>query len=213
MTAGYQYGYNLEAPAIVSTGEAVIFAPFGLGYEIQLRMSKAFEHYYDDYSGVMFVSCADKSWYQDISIWIDDYEFEILVDDYFLNLNEMLAQEPNTDGGDDVCVLGIVDDWESEYWVLGDVFLRGYYSTFDNNDHANARMGFVPHATSDKKFVEKSRLPVESIENILWELSWISLLIPPNSDFSVISWIIGTIWVWLFGIYEWGWFTIEVNVY
>ena len=40
MTAGYQYGYSLEAPAIVSTGNALIYAPWGLGMELMLRMAK-----------------------------------------------------------------------------------------------------------------------------------------------------------------------------
>lgn len=34
MTAGYQYGYDLEFPAIVSTGSALIYAPQGLGHEL-----------------------------------------------------------------------------------------------------------------------------------------------------------------------------------
>jgi hypothetical protein len=40
MTAGYQYGYDLETPAIVSTGNALIYAPKGLGMELMLRMSR-----------------------------------------------------------------------------------------------------------------------------------------------------------------------------
>jgi hypothetical protein len=34
-----------------------------------------------------------------------------------------------------------------EYFILGDTFLRGFYSVHDNE---NARFGFAPHAGSDK---------------------------------------------------------------
>ena len=149
----------------------------------------------------MIVSCEDKTWYQDFSIWIDGMEFEILVDDYFLSMADMLGDEA-TEEHDDVCMLAIVDDWNATYWTLGDTFLKGYYAVFDNDDHANAKMGFAPHATSEKKFVEQTRLPVESIANILWEITWVSLWFPPSSPLSIIAWIVGNLWVFFFGIYE-----------
>lgn len=186
MTSGYQYGYDLEAPAIVSTGNALIYAPMGLGIELQLRMAMGLQHFYDPSSGIMIVSCNEKTWYQDFSIWIDDYEFEVLVDDYFLNMNEMLGDEATSET-EDVCILGIIDDYNSTYWTLGDTFLRGYYTILDNDDHANATMGFAPHATSDKAFVEMSRLPVESLSNILWELTWLAMIFPPSSSFGFIA--------------------------
>jgi hypothetical protein len=175
MTSGYQYGYDLEAPAIVSTGSPLIYAPWGLGHELQLRMSKSLVHYFDAESGIMIVSCEEKSWYQDFSIWIDDFEFEIKVDDYFLSMKDMVGEDDAEYEGEDledVCFLGIVDDLNATYWTLGDTFLKGYYVTFDNDDHSAAKMGFAPHATSDKKFVEQNRLPVEVVSNILWELTW-----------------------------------------
>lgn len=212
LTAGYQYGYNLEAPAIVSTGNALIRAPYGLGYELQLRMSIGLEHYYDPESGVMLVNCNEKTWYQDFSLWIDDYEFEVLVDDYFLSLNDMLGKDASKEY-EDVCMLGIVDDAKSSYWVLGDVFLRGYYTILDNDDHAAAKMGIKPHSGSEKYNVEKTRLPVESLENLLWELTWLAQIFPPSSPLSIISWLFGSVWVWLFGIYEWeGTFEVSVTI-
>ena len=101
----------------------------------------------------MIVTCSEKTWYQDFSIWIDDYQFDVLVDDYFLSMNKMLGDASSREY-DDVCMLGIVDDYNSTYWTLGDSFLRGYYSIFDNDDHSNAKMGFAPHSSSDKPFVE-----------------------------------------------------------
>jgi len=54
---------------------------------------------------------------------------------------------------DGTCVLAFVDTNDS-YWLMGDAFLTGYYSIHDNEDHANARVGFVPHTNSDKPFIE-----------------------------------------------------------
>jgi hypothetical protein len=169
--------------------------------ELMLRMSKGLEHYFDSASGIMIVSCSEKTWYQDFSIWIDDYEFEVLVEDYFLSMNDLLGDSA-TAADDDICIIGIIDDYNATYWTLGDSFLRGYYTILDNNDHANAKMGFAPHAASDKAFVSTSRLPVESMNNILWELTWIAQLFLPSSGAAIISWLVGTVWVFFFGIYE-----------
>ena len=211
MTSGYQYGYGLEFPAMVSTGNALIYAPQGLGHELQLRMSKSLSHFYDPASGIMIVSCEDKIWYQDFSIWIDGFEFEVMVDDYFLSMADMLGEEA-TEQDQDVCILGIVDDQESTYWTLGDSFLKGYYGIFDNDDHSAARMGFAPHSTSDKKFIEQNRLPVESLENILWELTWIAQIFGPTSGLGILGWVFGNLWVWFFGIYEMDNVSIEVTI-
>ena len=73
-------------------------------------------------------------------------------------------------------------------------------------------MGFAPHSTSDKKFIEQTRLPVESLENILWELTWIAQIFPPTSGLGFLGWIFGNLWVWFFGIYEMDNVSIEVTI-
>lgn len=155
MTAGYQYGYDLEAPAIVSTGNSFIFAPFGAGYELGLRLATMLDHYYDPWTGIMFVSCEEKTWYDDVKMYLDGYEFEIKVDDYFLNMNDLMGLMDVEDEFEEelgeMCFLAFIDTWEQEYWTLGTAFTKGYYSVFDNDDHANAKMGFIPTATSEKK--------------------------------------------------------------
>ena len=56
-------------------------------------MTRSLTHFYDYESGIMIVNCDDKTWFQDFSIWIDNFEFEVLVDDYFLSMEEMLGEE------------------------------------------------------------------------------------------------------------------------
>ena len=94
----------------------------------------------------------------------------ISVDDYLM----MTAQTNQTTGKvSKVCYLGILP-MDVEYWLIGDVFLRGYYSIFDNSNHEVPRLGFAPHATSSKpKVVAKSKIPAVNVEDVTWELTWI----------------------------------------
>jgi hypothetical protein len=92
----------------------------------------------------MLTLCSEKSQYETVYLWIDDYRFEVSVDDYFLAYND-LVEEPSDEYAD-VCLIGIVDTFFSSYWVLGDAFMKGYYTIHDNDDHENARMGFAPHS-------------------------------------------------------------------
>lgn len=87
------------------------------------------------------------------------------MDDYFLTLE--------TEGEEDACILAFLDDSSLNFWLLGDAFLRGYYSIHDNSDHANARIGFAPHSTSSKQNVEADvTAPETNVEDYLWELTW-----------------------------------------
>jgi hypothetical protein len=87
----------------------------------------------------------------------------VTVDDYFFVF-------PAEDGYDEQCILGFLDGTNQDYWLLGDVFLRGYYSIHDNSDRANARIGFAPHVKSNKKNVERtSDLPEKDIVEVLPE--------------------------------------------
>jgi len=77
---------------------------------------------------------------------IDGFQFQVSVDDYFIVF-------PADGWYDEQCVLGFLDGEGQDYWLLGDVFMRGYYSIHDNSDHKNAKIGWAPHATSTKKNV------------------------------------------------------------
>ena len=149
-TQGFTAEYNLagyEEPAIVDTGTSLIYAPSGLGEELVQRLARGSQYLFDPTSGLTVVSCDEKDNYQDFYLTIDDAQFKILAEDYFMTMtttNETTGEKTTT------CFLGIVSMIDLNYWLIGDVFLRGYYSIFDNADHNAARMGFAPHATSTK---------------------------------------------------------------
>ncbi len=147
----------------------------------------------------MLTSCAEKSKYEKVYLWIDDYRFEISVDDYWIAYSEIARESDSTTS--DTCLIAIVDSPNS-YWLVGDAFLKGYYTIHDNDDHANARMGFAPHATSSKSLVQKLAKPTVNMIDILWELTFIGLWANPSSWFSLgILEFWSNVWIWLFGIY------------
>ena len=83
--------------------------------------------------------------------------------DYLLPLDELNI--PNE------CVICLYHEEEDiDKWMLGDVFLRGWYSTYD---YKNKKMGFAPHATSTKDPIVKANgipeefLPKDSTSTML----------------------------------------------
>ncbi len=73
---------------------------------------------------------------------------EMLPEDYILNW-------------DGVCFACIGDGGDDPYLVLGDSFLRGFYSI---HDYSKMRFGFVPHSESTKLAPQKGNVPKKKLE-------------------------------------------------
>jgi hypothetical protein len=156
-TAAYSYK-GWEFPVIFDSGTSLIYAPAGLGREINLRLAKGNSYLHDSQSGMTIVDCSEKEQYEDVFLTIDGHKFQVSVDDYFIVLKAK-------DGGEDTCILAFVDFPSASFWLLGDAFLRGYYSIHDNTDHNSARIGFAPHSTSSKQKVQVGvSIPENSVE-------------------------------------------------
>jgi hypothetical protein len=67
------------------------------------------------------------------------------------------------------CFMCILDSGD-ETWLLGDAFLRGFYST---HDHKEKRFGFAPHSLSTKKGAQKGQEPLTELPVVLSETDWI----------------------------------------
>lgn len=71
----------------------------------------------------------------EIAFYIDNIEYSLTPNDYVLKV---------TQGSDTQCVLAVMgQDFPAgfNYFILGDTFMRKYYSFFDKN---NNRVGFIP---------------------------------------------------------------------
>lgn len=108
-TAEYCYGKENQAPVIYDTGTSLIYAPSGIGYELLSRMVGKNTHYYDYWSGIMLTSCSEKDQYETLYLWIDDYKFEISVDDYWIEYNDIVEEYDAAET--DTCLLAIIDDY------------------------------------------------------------------------------------------------------
>ena len=40
------------------------------------------------------------------------------------------------------------------------------------------------------------------IDNVLWEITWIGMLTDPHSPLYVVFYLLGSIWLYFFGIYD-----------
>jgi len=70
---------------------------------------------------------------------------------YQLTEQELFMRVETASGGEDICFLRVMPDFESEYWVLGDVFLDRYYAAFDAGQN---RIGFAVAAPSSGSYCE-----------------------------------------------------------
>ena len=88
---------------------------------------------------------------------VDGKWLQILVDDYIIDTNG-------------TCILGFSQN-EDDYWLLGDIFLTGYYTIWDNIDHTAAKIGFAPHITSLKADITSGSTPYTSNYDLFYERS------------------------------------------
>jgi hypothetical protein len=139
-----------------------------------MRLVKGLNYFYDSESGFMIVACDEKNQYEDVYFTIDGFKFQVTVEDYFFVF-------PASDEYDEQCLLGFLDGKGQDYWLLGDVFMRGYYSIHDNSDHKNARIGFAPHATSIKGNVVNATAPEIDVSEVTQECTSIYEYWPGNS--------------------------------
>lgn len=79
--------------------------------------------------------CSNLNSLPDIAFYIDGLEYALTPSDYVLSV---------TQGSETQCVLAVMgQDFPAgfNYFILGDTFMRKYYSFFDKN---NNRVGFIP---------------------------------------------------------------------
>ena len=99
----------------------------------------------------MYLTECDISKWPSVWLWFDGVWLEAIPNEYLLDAS--VAQDRS------VCVVGFIGN-SDDFWLLGDVFMRGFYSV---HDMGNQKIGFVPHSNSDKRKAEPEAF--DSIRN------------------------------------------------
>jgi len=125
---------DFSVPAVIDSGSSFIMAP----EEIVSKLRLAFESEYGcsmNQGGDLICSCkAPKGKkYLDLIFELNGKTFEINPEDYMMEI------------GDEKCAVAIDGNGNDDFWILGDVFMRKHYITFDMD---NNRIGFAKARTS-----------------------------------------------------------------
>ena len=141
---GSEYSVQPTTRTITDTGASCIIGPPGeLGTIIEKILENVPSKEYNTYLSNYIYDCSDNGLVQDFEIMFNDYWFQVLAEDVSLVVS--------TDGQWCSPCMSPLDD----EWILGDAFLRGWYSVHEHWVDVGAgtegqRLGFVPHVGSAK---------------------------------------------------------------
>nr|XP_008113889.1 PREDICTED: cathepsin E-like [Anolis carolinensis] len=116
--------------AVVDTGNSLISGPPD---DIKQMQNLIGAHLNND---TYFIECSNRSVMPDITFTINGIPYPLIPEAYTLVFNDNETQ---------LCMSGFdsfdMNSPNGSFWILGDVFLRAYYSVFDRG---NDRVGFAP---------------------------------------------------------------------
>lgn len=129
--------------AILDTGTSLIIGPT---MEISKIASDIGAHEHPLSPGEFYVNCKKLNELPDLTIKFGENEFPLKPNQYTLKIQ--------TGNSKPHCMLGLygmdVPPPRGPLWILGDVFIREYFTVFDAE---RARLGFAPVAIEEPKFV------------------------------------------------------------
>lgn len=105
---------------------------------------------YQIYSDAILGSC-DASLYKSVFLYADNKYFEITPANYVLQVDIGVPGK---------CLIGFTK-FGSDKWLLGDVFIRNYYTIWNEETD---KIGFVPHITSTANIRLSDAAPSEGLE-------------------------------------------------
>lgn len=129
------FGFDKEK-IMSDTGTSCTYFPTKHYNEIMGKLDSLIPEWYVDDHGDFGIDCALKDKLPTISFLIGSYWFEMTSNDWIIETN-----------GE--CWACIGENPIDDYWILGDTFLRGYYSVHKHGKRP--KFGFAPHAKSNKR--------------------------------------------------------------
>ena len=124
--------------AILDTGTSLIHGPSKEVSEI-FKIIKKSSKDCNQNSGLLACTCSDVGEFPTIEFWLDDNAF-------YINPEEYLLKDGNT------CLV-LITGANFKFWILGDVFLRSYYTIYDmkNEKVGIARSGSASDSKNNLK--------------------------------------------------------------
>ena len=112
------YTFSSMNRAVMDTGTSLFYVPSGMWTTFVKTVMKGIS--YDVYSNLVVATC-DTSKYKSIYVVIDGYYLEITPENYVLTVDI---------GMPGYCLLGFTKN-SGNYWLMGDSFLRNFYTIWD----------------------------------------------------------------------------------
>jgi len=137
---------------VFDTGTSLAYVPYTISADLISKILRGKK--YANYFGTYITTC-DTSQFESVYIYFNGYWMEIPPSTYIV----IMGDDGN---GNNICGLGFVPN-SSDYWLLGDVFLRNYFVVFDQG---NDKIGFAPHIYSAVQSITTGSLPSDKFSSI-----------------------------------------------
>ena len=178
-----EQSYTFEKPlaAVIDTGTSLVMVPEDIASDFFGRLLQG--HRYVHVSGMYQISCENKHQFPSIYLMVNDHWLQIHPTDYVITVQHQ---------GQEGCMLGFMATNQT-YFILGDVFLRGYYTI---HDLENDRIGIAPHANSPKQRLQVAVMPSKTQYSAMTENTWLYVV---NEYVSMLSgWWLAPIFCFFF---------------
>lgn len=124
---------------MTDTGTSLVYIPESMYNNVMNRILQDVDPNAYQVNDDEVLALCEPNLFPKFSVRYGGYWAEILPEDYILDVS--LAQD------DSICMVGLTWQSDEEGWMLGDVFLRGFYATHDMD---TKKFGFAPSAGSRK---------------------------------------------------------------
>lgn len=153
------YNFDLKLGGfltIFDSGTSTVYVPSSLWKGFINTMKEYANVKFDARGHFLTYACKPEN-FPNIYLQVNGYWIEFRPEDYLLDASD------NNDRS--FCIFAFTQNTD-EFWLLGDVFYRGYYVIHDD---LNAKIGIAPHSTSHKKaLLHTDYIPSKTLQNGEW---------------------------------------------